>query len=412
MTKPHLLIPLILLACFATAHAEAKLTLTVRNDNVARRNTPIVAQVPADAALSRSVKLMPGDLPAQVERTDDHFLLRFVVPELPANETRRYLVGASTPSGPSRGFLFEEGPGYRELRFGKQPVYRYMMMKYDPADRDNTVKPFHHLYGLHEEGLITKGPGGMETHHRGLFFGFSTPFGNFWACKDVDQRHVKNVEERQFAGAVAARSTSVVEWMAKDAKPVVRDTREVTAWRVSPDEVILDFDITAESLAGDIPLTGDPHHGGFHFRAAEEVAEQLPPAASKPTGGAGGGTTKKATLHSGGATYLRPASARLIKDDNWSDCPWAACLFTVKNNPYVVVHMDDPANPKPTTYSTRPYGRFGAFFTTTLKPGQPLKLRYRVVLLDGKVYAGATADSLAPLYADFTSAPTVTFEGP
>src|SRR4051794_39079497 len=84
-------------------------------------------------------------------------------------------------SAKSTGFRFVDGDGYRDLLFNDQPIYRHMT-KYDPADRENTNKPFHHLYGMHGEGFMTKGPGGFETHHRGLFLGFTTPAGNFWAC--------------------------------------------------------------------------------------------------------------------------------------------------------------------------------------------------------------------------------------
>src|SRR5215213_7443546 len=73
----------------------------------------------------------------------------------------------------AKSFHFADGDGYRELLFGDKPIYRYVN-KYDPADRENTLKPFHHLYGLHGEGYITKGPGGLYTHHRGIFLGFTT----------------------------------------------------------------------------------------------------------------------------------------------------------------------------------------------------------------------------------------------
>src|SRR5689334_3640942 len=78
---------------------------------------------------------------------------------------------ASTPpTATASPFRFVDGDGYRELHYQGRPIYRYMI-KYDPKDRENTYKPFHHVYGFHDEGFITKGPGGMETHHRGIFFG-------------------------------------------------------------------------------------------------------------------------------------------------------------------------------------------------------------------------------------------------
>ena len=55
--------------------------------------------------------------------------------------------------------------------------------------------------------------------------------------------------------------------------------------------------------------------------------------------------------------------------------------------------MDGPANPRPTTYSTRPYGRFGAFFTGEVTPQKPLKVSYRLVIRD--ITGGATTQPVA-----------------
>ena len=47
--------------------------------------------------------------------------------------------------------------------------------------------------------------------------------------------------------------------------------------------------------------------------------------------------------------------------------------------------MNAPTNPQPTVFSTRPYGRFGAFVNEqTLAPDKPLKLKYRFIVRDGK----------------------------
>ncbi len=399
----------IALALAGTAPAAVKVSLTVNAGETARDHTPItdtltagkeISDADADALVRTGVaQLSPDNILVQVENVPAkpeqarRLELRWIEPHLAASEVKKYELQESAEAKPAAAFHYADGDGYRDLLFGDQPIYRYMNKPFDPANRDQTAKPFHHVFGMHGEGYITKGPGGLETHHRGLFLGYSTQYGNFWTCRDVDQRHVANIQEREFAGPVAARMASTINWEAKDGKPVIRDTREVTVWRVAPDETVMDFCILVQSLGGDIQLSGDPHHGGFHFRAADEVA-------------AAPGTTKP-SLHKGGATYVRPASAKLIKDDNWSDTPWAACRFSVTGNPYLVVHLDDPANPKPTTYSTRPYGRFGAFFKGTVKEHEPLKLRYRVILFDGKSHADATAESLAPAYADFVNPPSI-----
>jgi len=311
------------------------------------------------------------------------------IPRLLANVfTLLALLALSVPAHARQnaGFRFVEGDGWRDLYFGDKAVYRYIAPKHDPANHDATLKPFVHVYGFNGEGFITKGAGGMETHHRGIFLGFNTQLGNFWACKDCWQQHVKYLDERKSVSADSARLAAVTEWITKDGKPVVRDTREVAARQIAPGRIQLDFDVTLESLAGEVDLGGDPHHGGFHFRAAEEVQ---------------GPATTKPSIRAGLATYIRPPEAKLDKDDKWLDTNWAACLFSIKGNPYVVVEMNDPSNPKPVTFSTRPYGRFGVFFTYKLVEGKPLRLRYRILILDGEQFPKPNAEAFAPMYAEF-----------
>ena len=284
-------------------------------------------------------------LPSQVEREKDGSAVRAIVvhwiePDLQPGKTKTYSL-ALMPSATAEkgaGFRFADGEGFRDLLYGDAPVYRHML-KYDPNDRANTFKPFHHVFGFHDEGFITKGPGGNLTHHRGLFFGFKTKYGDFWHCPDVSQQHQKYLAEREVTGAVLARSAAVTGWIDKDLKDVVNDTREISAYRPQDGEVILDFDITVWSLAGEIELKGDLQHAGFHFRSAQEVSPQK-------------------GLSGGSATYLRPANAKSKGSDVWENCPWVAMHFSIKGNPYWVLHMDSPSNPRNTVYSTRDYGRF------------------------------------------------------
>ncbi|GIS62311.1 MAG: hypothetical protein CM1200mP2_45360 [Planctomycetaceae bacterium] len=55
------------------------------------------------------------------------------------------------------------------------PVVRYMYKAYenDPAKRDLDNKPFHHVFDPAGTRLLTKGTGGLYTHHQGLFYGFT-----------------------------------------------------------------------------------------------------------------------------------------------------------------------------------------------------------------------------------------------
>ena len=48
-----------------------------------------------------------------------------------------------------------------------------------------------------------------------------------------------------------------------------------------------------------------------------------------------------------------------------------------------VLRVEGRNNPRPTVWSTRPYGRFGATFTTELQPGTPLPLSWTYVIALG-----------------------------
>jgi len=286
-TRVYAFIATVFALCVST-HGDAVVAhLALDGGTVARKNVPVEATVSGDLGSSKAAAWMlvvPGALghpiPAQVELTDKGAIIRWVEPELLPGQAKTYdLVAADAPA--EGGFRYVDGDGFRDLAYNDKGVLRHMT-RFDPADHVNTFKPFHHVYGLHDEGFITNGPGSDEwnadpkairfPHHRGLFFGFNkTPYGDFWhGTNGVSQQFRKYDTSRQFTGPVVAREASVIEWVAKDGKPVIRDTRELTTWRVSDKEYVLDFDVTLESLTGEaIPLSGDSQHAGHNTPVSE-----------------------------------------------------------------------------------------------------------------------------------------------
>jgi hypothetical protein len=183
----------------------------------------------------------------------------------------------------------------------------------------------------------------------------------------------------------------VTDWVAKDDKAVVRDTREVTTWRISATDEVMDFTITVENLTDEpVRLDADAHHAGFHFRAAQSVA------GTKPGGS------------DGTATYVRSEGSTLTKNDIWENESWAHVMFPINGHPYAVTHFDAPTNFRPIQYSTRPYGRVGSFFRTTVEKGKPLVLNYRLRVRSGDPVA--TPEELAREYKDYSTPVKVTFE--
>jgi hypothetical protein len=381
----------------APSHAQqqqssaSSLKLTVDAGGVERKNTPVVAVLsdvkdapPTGPAMLTWDMADSASVPAQVgNHGNGQITIRWIEPGMAANEKKNYtLTSQPAAAASSKMFRFAGGDGCRDLFYGERPIMT-QVTKFDPKDHANTFKPFDHVYSFKPATqpstqpaemrgayrTITKGPGGLYTHHRGIFFGFNkTAYGDFWHCnKGESQRHESFDTGHEWAGPLAAKMIAKTDWYtAADNQPKFRDTRDVTAWRVSDNELVLDYDITLETLTGKPEqVGGDAHHAGFHFRASNDLVDE----ADK--------------RHRSGATsYLFPDTAKLIKDDVWSGAPWVNATFNLFGRRYSITHMDGASNPDPTTYSTRPYGRFGAFFTGEVTPQKPLKVSYRLVIRD------------------------------
>lgn len=279
-------------------------------------------------------------------------------------------------------FSWQDNKGeYLDLLFDARKVTRYMYA-YDTSSPQRvfeTYKPFHHVFDAQGQNLLTNGPDGVQPyskdkilypHHRGIFIGwsrleFTGSRYDFWGMGGgVSQVHQKFLE--QIAGPVLARSTALIHWNDKNGEPIIAEQRQTTVFRQS-DPIrgggLLEFRTELKAVRGDVELGGDPEHAGFQYRAHNDVAS--------------GGSEVK-------ATYLFHNDGVDPKKD--IDLPWAAMSYRLNNQQYCVLHMDHPSNPRPTIYSAyRDYGRFGAFFTHTIKSGETLKLCYRMWIVGGEM---------------------------
>ena len=131
-----------------------------------------------------------------------------------------------------------------------------------------------------------------------------------------------------------------------------------------------------KAVRGDVELNGDPEHAGVQYRPHNDVA-------------AGDADVK--------AKYLFHADGIDPREDK--DLPWVAMSYGLGGKRYTVQHMNHPTNPKGTIYSAyRDYGRFGAFFVTTLKKDQTITLRYRFWISRGDI---PSRETLAAQHATF-----------
>ncbi|NIS50147.1 MAG: hypothetical protein GWN67_09300 [Phycisphaerae bacterium] len=341
---------------------------------------------------------MPGQI---VKGSDTKARLWWIMPRAEAGSANRWSATLRRREKEDKEtFSWKDTEGqYLDLLFGGRKVTRYMYA-YDtstPQRVFETYKPLHHVFDAQGKNLLTNGPDGEHEytkkikfpHHRGIFIGWNRlEFGgkrfDLWHMSGVAQVHQKFLEKT--AGPILARSSSLINWNDKGGEAMVAERREVTVFRQSePTVLLLEFQSELKAVRGDVFLNGDPEHAGMQYRAHNDVAT--------------GGKDVK-------ATYLFHKDGIDAHKDR--DLPWAAMSCGLNGRRYSVLHMNHPDNPKQTLYSAyRDYGRFGAFFKKKVGAGETLKLRYRILVIEGEM---PERGELAQKYSEFVDVPKVEVE--
>jgi len=400
-----------LVACIVSIRAAAAgrtFDLTIEAGPHDRNNTPVCVPVdvqPSHSSPSVSISLPGGkQLAGQItarsltSQSRQPAELWFVLPALKAGESMK--VSATVDDRPNSSasvFSWRNEVGKQaELILDDRPVLRYMYEKLDSssaARHDETIKPYHHVFDPVGNTIITKGPGGQFTHHRGLFFGFNKiTYGDnqpadVWHCRNGEsQQHVEFISEE--AGSVLGRHRVRIEWRGRKDDVFAIEEREMTAYNTAGGTLI-EFASHVTTIGGDIKLDGDPQHAGFHFRASNEVSDK----------------TKKETY------YLRPdGKGKPGETRNWPaqkqhvDLDWNVMSFVVGGQRYSAAYLDSPKNPKEARFSERDYGRFGSYFEYTVTKPKPLAVNYRVWVQRGEM----TADDVGQLDDNFEEPVKVT----
>ncbi len=296
-----------------------------------------------------------------------------------------FTTGTGDAGAADAGFALRDKPGqYLDVLLDGKVVARYMYA-YDrstPERLQETYKPFLHVFDAEGKMPITNGgPKGLYPHHRGIFIGWmkigvdGQTFDR-WHMKGGEIVHQKFLNEK--ADHDHATFTSQTGWNDAHGKPFLEEERTVTVRRApGVGRLLIDCTFRLKSLRGVITLDGDPEHSGVHFRPANDIV-------TKDT------------------VYEFPrAGANAHKD---VDYPWVGETFTMRGRQYSVVEMNSPENPKGTHFSAyRDYGRFGAFPKAAIQPGQPLVLKYRFLIADGKMPSAA---AIQKLWDDFAGVRT------
>ncbi|MCC6493881.1 MAG: PmoA family protein [Pirellulales bacterium] len=276
-----------------------------------------------------------------------------------------------------------------DLLFDGRPALRYMMPKLDESTadkRNETFKPYHHVWSPDGATLLTKGPGGLFPHHRGLFYGFNKiTYGggkqcDTWHCTGKTyQSHEKELSHEAAGGS--ASQVVAIDWHGQDGEVFAHETRSVAIKRQKLGEVdgwLIDFASHLET-ADDQPihLDGDPQHAGFHFRASQEVPDKTAKQTYylRPDGKGQPGETRN-------WDHEHPESPDNAKNENLL---WKGMSIVLGDKRFTIVYLDHPSNPKPSRYSERDYGRFGSYFVADVTKGQPLNVKYRLWIQAGEM---------------------------
>jgi hypothetical protein len=410
---------------FAMPALGKEFEITVSAGKSDRRNTPICVplSVPKELANLELTLLEAADgkqflaqitepglltesiAPAEGQRRRD---LHFTLSSLKAGESLKlkgkWLANQKLVGG--EYFAWHDTPGeFTELRHADRPVLRYVYQAFDDSTkekREQTFKVYHHLFDPAGKELITKGPGGLYTHHRGLFYGFKATYGeprvtaDTWHCPppsndpkkpslEAYQGHEKILSFE--VGHLLGRHRVQIGWHGRDKARFAGELRELTVYSM-PGGTLVEFASKLTPVKGTVKLDGDPQHAGFHFRAVNEVADK----------------TKDQTY------FLRPdGKGEMGKERSWDpktkegpvNLPWNAMSFVVGGKRYTAAYLDRPANPKEARYSERTYGRFGSYFVAECSESKPITVAYRLWLQEGEM----SVDGVKALSEDFVNPP-------
>ena len=159
-------------------------------------------------------------------------------------------------------------------------------------------------------------------------------------------------------------------WKDQNDKTLVREVRDIRVFKQPRGETIIDFTSRLRPTTGPIKLSGDAHHGGVHFRAAEYVVHNA-----------------ESTL------FIRPEHWSHLAPENENQgrrnpenlhvTPWDAMFFHIEDRMYTVAQLTHPDNPGKEEMGERKYGRLGYYFPHDLTDDNPLDLNYRFWITTG-----------------------------
>lgn len=224
-----------------------------------------------------------------------------------------------------------------------------------------------------------------HIHQRSFWFTHGNVNGiDFWSEGPKAGKQI----HREFVRVDGGRRATVVtrnDWVAPDGKKLLEDTRQLTFFPLG-DRRVIDFDFTLKATAGAVTF-GDTKEGSFGLRVAESMRVEQPRNASPGKG---------RILNSEGQTD----AAAWGKRASWVD--YSGPVKDAAGNEQVagITIFNHPVSFRfPSYWHVRTYGLFAAnpfgihdfegkgteqgAGDHTLKPGESIRLKYRVIFHKG-----------------------------
>lgn len=240
-----------------------------------------------------------------------------------------------------------------------------------------TGKPMTRAYPMADEPEEKKD----HAHHRSIWFTHGSVNGvDFWHKEPTKHREFVRIESGDRAVVVTRN-----DWIGPDGKKICEDERTLT-FAADGDARWIDFDITLK--AGDQPVKfGDTKEGTMGVRVAETMRVD-----SKK-----GGRIVNSEGQTDGGAWGKPAA-------------WVDYHGPVEGETVGIAILNHPSSFRfPTYWHVRTYGLFAANpfglhdfkggsetdGSYTLKPGETMTLRYRILLHRGNEKEGEVAQAFA-----------------
>jgi hypothetical protein len=270
-----------------------------------------------------------------------------------------------------------------------------------------TAKPYLHPLRAADGKVVTRGfpmvtdiPGEAHDHphHRGLWFTHGDVNGyDFWANEESQTATGKGkgrvVVERVDKFATGKKSGTVsasFAWKIPSGETLLLESRKMTFYS-DPQLRTIDFDITL-SPQQEVRF-GDTKEGMFAMRLAAALEEEQPKDIAEPK------RTGK----------MVNAQNKSSEKNVWGKrSEWVDYSGKIDGAAVGVAVFDHPSNPRyPTYWHARAYGLLATNIfglhdferdpsrdaSLTIRPGQPLRFRYRVIVHPGDVNSGGIREA-------------------